>query len=261
MGTSVAKIIKHLSPDGPSLNGIVPFGSDLSRQTMKEKVAGKIATAIASGVLSVGDVLPGERELASALSVSRETVRGAISILSTRGILSVVQGARTTVASQDVGDLAVEAALYRNVARYDLEDVHQSRLLIEEHLAREAALRINDETLAVLRSSLEAQKECLDDPVRFLICDREFHTVIYKASGNLVLADVAADLYSYLLDHRRKVVARSGSITTSISDHTTILKGLETRDPDEVARGFKVHETRIYVTTKKLLSERKDGNA
>lgn len=80
------------------------------RKTVRDAIAEKIATLIASGVLSVGDPLPGERELAAALSVSRETVRGAILILSTRGILSVVQGARTTVASSDIGDLALQVA-------------------------------------------------------------------------------------------------------------------------------------------------------
>ncbi len=235
-------------------DGITAFNSDLSRQTIKEKVAGKIATAIASGVLAVGDVLPGERELASTFSVSRETIRGAILILSTRGILSVVQGARTTVSSQDVGELAVEVAHYRNVARYNLEDVHQSRLLLEGRLAREAADKIDEETLSLLRTSLDAQRKCLDDPIRFLICDREFHTAIYRAGGNLVLADMATDLYSYLLDHRRKAVTRPGRIATSIDDHAAILAALEAGDADAAARAFEIHETRIYVTTKKLIA-------
>ena len=57
-------------------------------------MAERFATLIASGALSVGDTLPSERELASAMGVSRETIRGALLILSTQGIVSVVQGAR-----------------------------------------------------------------------------------------------------------------------------------------------------------------------
>ena len=235
------------------------FGQDLQRDTMKDRIAGKIATLIASGVLSVGDALPSERELAAALSVSRETVRGAILILSTRGILSVVQGLRTTVVSTDVGAMAVEAARYRDVARYELDDVHQARLMVEGRVVREAACRISRETLSLLRKSIEAQEKCVDDPVRFLICDREFHTAIYKSCGNDLLADMATDLYSYLLDHRRRIVARPGSIGTSISDHRAILAGLEAGDPEAVARGFCVHETRIYETTQSLLNARAEG--
>lgn len=223
------------------------------RQSMKVVIAEKLAALIASGVMAVGDELPGERDLAAALSVSRETIRGALLILSTRGILSVVQGARTTVASDEVGDLAVAAQKYRSVARYDLEEVHEARLMVEARVARVAAERIDGRTLELLRASIAAQEASADDPVRYLICDREFHTTIYRAGGNALLADIASDLYSYHLDYRRRVVSRPGRIAVSIADHRAILKALEGRDPDAVAHAFGVHETRIYTTTREEL--------
>jgi DNA-binding FadR family transcriptional regulator len=48
------------------------------KQTASDMVRDKIVSLIASGVLQLGDELPGERELAAMLLVSRETVRGAI---------------------------------------------------------------------------------------------------------------------------------------------------------------------------------------
>jgi DNA-binding FadR family transcriptional regulator len=237
-----------LTDDGATLNGV-------PKQSMKDFVVRKIATLIATGILDVGDPLPGERELAAALSVSRETVRGAILILSTKGILSVTQGTRTVVAATDVGELAVQSARYRDISGYSLDDVHEARLLIEDQVARAAAGRIEASTLETLRKSIEAQEAAIDDPVRFLICDREFHTAIYRAGGNAALADMAADLYSYLLDHRRRAVAQPSSIATSIADHRAILAGLEAHDPDTAARAFAVHETRIYTTTKQLFMQ------
>jgi len=235
-----------LTDDSAALRGV-------TKRSMKDFVVQKIATFIATGILDVGDPLPGERELAAALSVSRETVRGAILILSTRGILSVAQGTRTVVASIELGDLAVQSSRYRDVSGYSLDDVHEARLLIEDRVVRAAAVRIESTTLETLRKSVAAQEAASDDPVRFLICDREFHTTIYRAGGNAALADMAADLYSYLLDHRRRVVAKPSSIATSIADHRTILAGLEARDPDAAARAFAIHETRIYTSTKQSL--------
>jgi len=214
-----------LADDGTVLSGV-------PKQSMKDFVVQKIATFIATGILGVGDQLPSERELASALSVSRETVRGAILILSTRGILSVTQGTRTVVASTELGELALQSARYRDISAYSLDDVHEARLLIEDTVARAAALRMEAATLDMLRKSIAAQEAASDDPVRFLICDREFHTAVYRAGGNAALADMAADLYSYLLDHRRRAVAQRDSIATSIADHRAILAGLEARDPD-----------------------------
>lgn len=237
-----------LADDGTALSGV-------PKQSMKDFVVQKIATFIATGILGVGDQLPSERELASALSVSRETVRGAILILSTRGILSVTQGTRTVVASTELGELALQSARYRDISAYSLDDVHEARLLIEDTVARAAALRMEAATLDMLRKSIAAQEAASDDPVRFLICDREFHTAVYRAGGNAALADMAADLYSYLLDHRRRAVAQRDSIATSIADHRAILAGLEARDPDRAAKAFAVHETRIYTTTKQLFMQ------
>jgi DNA-binding FadR family transcriptional regulator len=237
-----------LTEEGGSFGGV-------PKQSVKDFVVQKIATLIATGILDVGDSLPGERELAAALSVSRETVRGAILILSTRGILSVTHGTRTVVVSTDVGDLAVQSARYRDISRYSLEDVHEARLLIEDKVVRAAAQRIEPATVTMLRKSIEAQEAAIDDPVRFLICDREFHIAIYRASGNAALADMAADLYSYLLDYRRRAVAQPSRIATSIADHRAILAGLAAHDSEAAARAFAAHETRIYTTTRQLFAQ------
>ena len=236
-----------VGPGGVALTAV-------AKPSMKDFVVQKIATVIATGVLDVGDPLPAERELAAALSVSRETVRGAILILATHGIVSVTQGARTIVTSNEVGDLALQATRYRDISGYNLEDVHKMRLLIEDAAARAAAERIDQGTLDTLARSIATQEAAIDDPVRFLICDREFHTTIYRASGNAVLADMTSSLYSYLLDHRRRAVSKPGSIAMSIADHRDILAGLAAHDADATSRAFAAHETRIYATTKQLFS-------
>lgn len=223
------------------------------RRSMKDTIAEKLATLIASGVLSVGDELPSERDLASTMGVSRETIRSALLILSTRGILSVVQGARTTVASADVGEMALSGMPYRDVMTYGLDDVHEARLLVEARVARLAAERIDAAALVRLRALIAAQEAAGEDPVRFLISDREFHTVIYRACGNAVLSDVATTLYAYLLDHRRLVVGRPGAIESSIADHRAIFDALARHDGDAVVGAFAVHERRIYETTRQIM--------
>lgn len=227
---------------------------NVQRRSMKDAVAERIATLIASGALAVGDHLPGERELASAMGVSRETIRGALLILSTNGILSVVQGARTTVASDDVGDLGISALSQGRVMDYSLDDVHEARLTIEARLSLLAANRIDAAAITRLSELIKTQEAAKGDPVRYLIADREFHTVIYRACGNAVLSDLAATLYSYFLDHRRRVVAQPGAIERSIHDHRDIVSALKARDGDALVAAFGVHERRIYETTRQLVA-------
>lgn len=231
------------------------LGRNLERRTIREVIADKIAALIASGVLSVGDELPGERELAAALSVSRQTVRSAIQTLAARGILDVAQGSRTRVANADLSNMAVGITYRLNVDLYDVDAVHAARMLIEQQIVGDAAERISDDALALLSQSLEAQAGCMNDPVRFLICDREFHVTIYRECGNPLLADIVTDLYTYMMDHRRRAVAQPGAIKESFADHNAIMTALESRDRATAMAAFAAHEERIYTSTKRLLAQ------
>jgi DNA-binding FadR family transcriptional regulator len=226
----------------------------IAHHSVKDTIAKRFATLIASGALSVGDTLPSERELASTMGVSRETIRSALLILSTKGIVSVVQGARTRVISTDVGALGMSALSGGRVTDYTLDDVHEARLTIEARIAPLVAKRIDADSIDRLTDLIEAQEQTIGDPVRYLITDREFHTVIYRSCGNAVFSDLAATLYSYLLDHRRRVVSEPGAIQRSIGDHRTILAALIARDGEALAKAFGVHERRIYDTTRALLT-------
>lgn len=227
---------------------------DLPRQSVREVIAGKLAALISSGVLSVGDTLPGERELALSLAVSRETVRGAIAILAAQGILRVAQGARTVVAGTDLSGVAAARPMPPLEGPYGLEAVHEARLLIDRRIAADAARNATGDVLAAMRKSLAAQEACGDDAVRFLIADREFHGLLYRAAGNDVMADIAMSLHTQLLDHRRRIVARPGAIAISIADHCAILTGMERRDVETTIDAVSIHTTRIYETTRRFLT-------
>jgi DNA-binding FadR family transcriptional regulator len=229
------------------------------RSSVRDLVADKIGSLIASGILQVGDVLPSERELAAAFRVSRETVRGGIQILVTRGIIEVSQGARTQIVSADVGPVATGLREPKLINTYGIESIHAARLLVERQVVGDAAARIDDATLGLLEKSLVQQRLATDDPVRFLICDREFHTAIYRSCGNPVLADFVSDLYAYMMEHRRKAVSQPGAILKSYEDHRKIVKGLHAHDAHAVVAGFELHLARIYTTTRLILDSHQAG--
>lgn len=229
--------------EAPELRGAVV------RRNIRDIVAEKIASLIASGILQVGDVVPGERDLALALSVSRETVRGAMQNLAARGIIEVTHGARTRVKSTEVGTLATSLREPKLINSYDIRAIYAARLQVERPVVAAAAKRIDAETLANLEEALDVQRAAIDDPVRFLISDREFHLAIYRSCGNAVLADFVSDLYTYMMEHRRKAMAERGAILKSQADHAAIVKGLKAHDPDAVVAAFDCHLERIYETT------------
>lgn len=230
-------------------------GAEFGPRTVRERISDKLASLVASGILQVGDELPSERELAALLAVSRETVRGAIQTLAAMGVVAVSQGARTRVISQRIESLKIGVTSPSAINSYDLESVHNARLLVERAVVAEAALRIDDATLSRLEQSLEIQRQAFHDPVHFLICDREFHLAIYRSCGNPLLADFVTDLYTFMLDQRRTAVARPGAIERSYRDHLAIFEALRSRDAAAVTEAFGRHIERIYATTVDVLTD------
>lgn len=240
--------------DSPILAQMPKVGHRLDRRTAREVIAEKLMVLIATNMLRPGDELPGERELANVLHVSRETVRGAVQMLAARQIIEVSHGSRSRVANVDLSHLTVTIASPNAIDSYDLDDVHAARLHIELKVVGDAARNIDDETLRKLESLLEAQRLCGDDAMRFLICDREFHMAIYRACGNPLLSDFVTDLYTYMMDNRRSAMSRPGAIEASYSDHVVIVDALARRDGDAVVAAFRRHLLRIYETSKEMLA-------
>jgi DNA-binding FadR family transcriptional regulator len=229
--------------------------AEIGRRTVRERISDKLASLIASGLLQVGEELPSERDLAALLSVSRETVRGAIQTLAAVGVVAVSQGSRTRVVSRKIDTLKIGVANPSAINSYELDSVHKSRLLIERAVAAEAAVHIDDTTLARLEQSLAIQKQTMRDPVHFLICDREFHLTIYRSCGNPLLADFVTDLYTFMLDHRRTAVSQPDAIEKSYRDHVAIFNTLSARDPQAATDAIGRHIDRIYATTVEVLAD------
>lgn len=240
-------------PGSSILSRVPDLRRSIERRSIKDIACERLALQIASGVIQVGDQLPSERELAVAFGVSRETIRGALQTLSLRGVVDISHGSRTRVISNDISGLEIGITKSRGVNSYDIEEVHAARLLVELRVVGDAADCIDERAIAFLDKSLAEQACTLDDPVRFLICNHEFHTAIYEAGRNRLLADFVADLETYVMDHRRRVMMQPGAIAQSYREHQAVVDALRRRDREASVAAFKRHLDRIYKTTKSLM--------
>src|ERR1700722_425895 len=110
----------------PVFAQVLGVWAEINKHTVREKISDKLGSLIASGILHLGDELPSERELASLLSVSRETIRGAIQTLAAKGIVAVSQGSRTRVVSRKIDTLKIGVASPSAINAYELDAVHKS---------------------------------------------------------------------------------------------------------------------------------------
>jgi DNA-binding FadR family transcriptional regulator len=225
------------------------LGNQLSKKTIKEQISDKLAYMICSGLLQIDDELPSERELAAMLDVSRETVRGAIQTLAAQGMIEVSQGARTKVIRNEGYALHDAVSSLRGLKDYKVDTVYEARKVVEIAVVRDAAVRIGDKEIKRMEGLLKAQATMFEDPVRFQMSDREFHSIMYEASSNPLLVTFVQDLYAYALDYRRKVMKEAGAVKRSFEDHAVILEALRTHDPDLAGEAIAAHLDHVYKTT------------
>lgn len=230
-------------------NSLPDLKAVVSKRTVREQIAAKLAAMIRSGLLRVGDELPSERDLSGTLEVSRETVRSAIQTLAAVGMLEISQGARTRVARAEGYPFTPPGSDPDKIGRYSADEVFRARKLVELAVIREAAIRIGKADIERLQRLVEAQGEMTDDPVRFQISDVEFHQRIYRAGGNRLLESFLGEVYDYALDFRRKALLMPGAVVASWRDHQRVLKALELRDPVAAAGAMERHLLRVHRTT------------
>ena len=221
----------------------------IAKRTVKDQISDKLAYMIHSGLLRVGDELPSERELASTLGVSRETVRAAIGVLQARRMIEINQGARTRVLGTGPFPLHESVSTLGNLRERSFGEVAEARAAVEVQVIWLAAQRIGANELARLANLVRDQEAMLDDPVRFQISDRVFHTTLYGACGNALLVDVVSDFYDYALEFRRRALQRPGAIAHSVAEHRAIVAALKTRKPDAAVAAAQKHLEQVRKTT------------
>lgn len=171
----------------------------LARSRTYELVLDQIEDQILAGRLNVGDRLPPERELASALGASRAAIREALRVLEAQGVLrrpKVGTGPESgsVIAGTPTAGLSRMLRLHLALARFPVADVVEARVTMERASAGLAASRATPDDLARLREALTL----MDDPEitreAFNDLDTDFHVVLAEAAGNRLVTDMTIAL-------------------------------------------------------------------
>lgn len=169
----------------------------VSVQRLYRVIADRIAQKIREGEFPVGSRLPGERDLAEALRVSRSSVREALIALELSGYVEVRLGSGVYVIApregailgagteSDALPVAVRPAM--DIGPFELLE---ARMLIEPEIAARAAQNANKQQLALIRETQEAMSKG-GTPNHL---DRTFHAAIAAACGNSALEAVLLSL-------------------------------------------------------------------
>jgi len=142
--------------------------------------------AILDGQFPIDSALPGERELAARLGVTRPTLREALQRVARDGWIEIRHGKPTRVRNYwQEGSLGVLAAIARrpqHLPQDFIAHLLQVRLVMAPGYTRQAVERCPQAVAARLLDCLNLP----DDPAAYAAADWEIHYFLTQASGNPV---------------------------------------------------------------------------
>jgi GntR family transcriptional regulator, transcriptional repressor for pyruvate dehydrogenase complex len=216
----------------------------IERRKTYELVADQLTDEIGSRRLKPGDLLPTERELVSSYRVGRSSVREALRMLESRGLIRS-RGNGTFVVASYQTTLDHSLDLLVAVAEADYGELFEVRRILEGESAALAAARRTREDLRRMGEAILDMEEGLASETRFIEADLRFHLTVAEATRNRVLMHLMNAVRALLLRSLASSYHIPGSPERAIDMHHEILDALDARDGDAARRTMQEHVARV----------------
>ena len=200
-------------------------------------VIGQILDRIKSGELKVGDVLPGERVLASQMDVSRPTVSAAMGRLAQAGVLRSRPGRQgnAEIISIWISEVLLETSFA--VGELEADDIFrvlEARKTLEPRIAQLAAFRATDDDFLQLQESIDLLAAHGDDITRAAQAEQLFHRTMWRAARNSSLQTMMIGLERELAPIHDMMLRTPEDYRAGIELHEATLAALKRGDPAEI---------------------------
>jgi GntR family transcriptional repressor for pyruvate dehydrogenase complex len=228
------------------------------RPRLSDTITEQIESLIVGGELKPGDSLPSERDLAKHLGVSRPSLREALLVLESRGLVQARRGGGFGVT--DITGPTITDPLVHLLQRHPstIDDVLELRHGLECVAAYFAAIRATDADAKRLRamSNTMRRRRATRDPLEDADLDADFHMAIAEASHNVALVHVMRGLFnlmrSNMMRSREVLYRQAGNVALLDDQHAQIVKAIVARDHDAARAAANLHLSFIQASLREI---------
>lgn len=158
-------------------------------------VADQIRRQIVSGELAEGQQLPPEEELTAQFGVARTTLREALRVLESQGLIAIRRGrgGGPVVTHPDLGPVSTALATSLQIQGVTVGDLDAARRLIETQIAGQLARERGDSDLQVLQAAIDQAGGAAErnDSRAFGLAAAGVHSALVQISGNQTLTTLS----------------------------------------------------------------------
>jgi GntR family transcriptional regulator, transcriptional repressor for pyruvate dehydrogenase complex len=224
-----------------------------------EQVAVQLRELIAAGQTKPGERLPTEADLAKSFGVSRTTVREALRVLTSEGLIETSRGITGGSFVKRLDAAHVSEFLRSGLSvlvgtdGIQIADVLEARLALEVPAARWAAERRTEDELAALERAIHTP-HVKKGAVGVLIDGTMFHLALLDSSHSKLLAALARPVFEVLMELTQKRNLTSPLTVDTDDAHRRIVDAIRRSDSDGAAAAMEQHLASIADAWHKHLS-------
>ena len=209
----------------------------------------RLSDSVADDILSMitiekkfmpGEKLPNENELSEELKISRTTLREAIRILATNGILEIQRGKGTFVKKDFKGDNIEEISSLSKI-KANAKDLYEMRLIFEPEAAYLAVERASDAEIKRILSLGEEIEEYIKLGKDRTEIEQAFHKSIAKATHNEFMNKLMPVIYQAIDKGVALSEKKETAVKDTITDHRMIMDFIKNRNAEGAKSAMKIH--------------------
>lgn len=225
----------------------------IARQKTYELVAERLVALIGDRSFQPGDQLPTERELTASFHVGRSSVREALRMLESQGVIRSANGGAFVVADAAYPLNSSLRLLLTLDERTRLHDVIELRSILECEAAALAAERHGPEHLVRMAEAIDEMERSLEEPEgdAFIEADLRFHLAVAEATGNRVLLHSMHAVRDVIRRMLMTVFTLPGSAARAVEEHRAVCAAIAAADPPRARNEMHAHLARVEVNVQK----------
>lgn len=212
----------------------------ITSSTVVNSVVEKLRQALARGQWRSGDMLPGQRELAEQLGISRPSLREAVTVLETLGLVRSMPGKGVLVLD---ADLAENATPQTAVAGASLEDVLQLRYTLEPFIVGLVAQSISSKEIGQLRLTLMDMREALEaeDSEAGVNAYIAFHEELFTLTANPIFQSVVQQTSNALKQSAAVLRNSPEHLAARLEENEAVVRAIRNKNSAQASTQMRHH--------------------
>ncbi|MBN2568300.1 MAG: FadR family transcriptional regulator [Deltaproteobacteria bacterium] len=217
---------------------------------LAEEVGQRIKRSIFDGTFISGEKLPSEHDMAVQFGVSQITVRQAVRVLESAGIVYTKQGVEggIFVAKADPTTVSSYLSDMLRLKKVTQSDLFMSRFVFEPDIAATVTENWEKGDLKELEENIKLARRTLSrgDGIGARVCNLTFHRILCSITKNPVIIFALNAVFDVLEENAFKLKLTDHMIHDEIEEHSVLMKIISARDTNRVRVEMQKHIQKVH---------------